>query len=304
MTTKKKKPTPQVPSSQEALDERANEITKQVSESNVHELTEESIQELKPDLDFSQIKFVHSTLADNMIGLADQMLDNMTKQMGSKQNAPEIKGVISMFENAFKIKDRNNKSGRPLNQDEDLKNFIPILTQRIEQGEGTRIEGLLKAENTFEQGSHKNRTKFLLASIDVGAKIEVAKVNWNFAVQTYKEAKELAEDTFKKAIYDAYVEEYNRIEGSRGNNITTLILRHENSFSYATKITQAIDAYGKSIQKINDDLIAAFSKLTTDLGKNWNSMAQAQTTLLLENRTDSLNLWKSIKEAYNKLFGK
>lgn len=290
------------PSSQEALDARVDDTN--VLDSNTDELDEQEIRDAKPDLDFSKIKFIHSSLADHMITLADQMLKNMSDQLGVQRSKSEFKGVKDMFDKTFKILDRNNPGGRPLNENDDLKNFIPILTKRLEQGEGTRIDGLIKAENTFEQGSHKNRNKFFLSSIDVGAKIEIAKVNWEFAVQSYKESKEIAEETFKKSIYEAYVDEYNKIDGNRSKSITALILRHENSFSYATKITQAIDAYGKSLQKINDDLAAAFSKLSTDLVKNWGTMAQAQTTLMLDNKTDSLNLWKSIKTAYNNLFSK
>lgn len=302
-TSKQSSKTAKAASSIEVLDKRSD--LKNVVDSNPDELSNHAIQETEPDLDFSKIKFIHSTLADFMITTADQMIDNMMTKLGTRQRSPEIKGIISMFDASFRITDRNNRNnGKPLNQTDDLKNFIPILTKRIEQGEKTRIEGLLKAENTFEQGSHKNKTKFLLASIDVGAKIEVAKVNWDFAVQTYKESKEIAEDTYRKAIYDAYLEEYNKIEVSRGSNITSLILRHENSFSYANKITKAIDTYGKSIQKLNDELASAFSKLSTELNKNWNTMALAQTALMMENKTDSLNLWKSIKTAYNNLFGK
>lgn len=300
-TSSTAKETPK-PSSQEALDARVADLI--VIDSNPDELDEREIRDAKPDLDFSKIKFIHSSLADHIITLADQMLKNMSNQLGVQHSKSEFKGVKDMFDKTFKIVDRNNTGGRPLNEDDDLKNFIPILTKRLEQGEGTRIDGLIKAENIFEQGSHKNRNKFLLSSIDAGAKIEIVKVNWEFAVQTYKESKEIAEDTFKKAIYDAYVEEYNRIDGNRSKSITALIMRHENSFSYATKITQAIDAYGKSLQKINDDLAAGFSKLSIDLVKNWGTMAQAQTTFMLDNKTDSLNLWKSIKTAYNNLFNK
>jgi hypothetical protein len=232
------------------------------------------------------------------------MIKKMEMELGTEPSKSEFKGVKDMFDYSFMIRDENNPNGKTLNHEEDLKNFIPILTKRIEQGEGTRVDGLLKAENIFEQGSHKNRNKFYLSTIAVSSGIEIVKVNWEFAVQTYKEAKEIAEDTFKKAIYDAYVEEYNKIDGNRSNSITAVILRHENSFSYATKITQAIDTYGKSLQKINDDLTTAFNKLSTDLVKSWNLMAQAQTKLMLDNKTDSLNLWKSIKSAYNSLMSK
>ncbi len=300
-STAKATPTP-VPSSQAALDARVDPTA--VIDSNVDELDEREIRDAKPDLDFSKIKFIHSSLADHMIVLADEMLKNMSSQLGAQSSRSEFKGVKDMFNKTFRIVDRNNRNGKPLNENDDLKNFIPMLTKRLEQGETTRVDGLIKAENIFEQGSHKNRNKFFLSSIDVGAKIEIAKVNWEFAVQTYKESKEIAEDNFKKSIYDAYVEEYNSIDGNRSNSITAIIMKHESSFGYAAKITEAIDAYGKSLQKINDDLATAFSKLSTDLIKNWSTMAQAQATLMLENKTDSLTLWKSIKTAYNTLFNK
>ncbi len=282
---------------------------------NPDEIHEHEIGDAKPNLDFSKLKFIHSSLADHIITLADKMIHKMETEVAHEEPKSsaksstrpfksEFQGVKDMFDYTFMIIDKNNPDGKPLNHEEDLKNFIPILTKRIEQGEGTRVDGLLKAENIFEQGSHKNRNKFYLSGISVGSGIEVVKVNWEFAVQTYKETKEIAEDTFKKAIYDAYVEEYNKIDGNRSNSITAIILRHENSFSYATKITQAIDTYGKTLQKINDDLTVAFNKLSTDLVKSWNLMAQAQTTLMLENRTDSLSLWKSIKSAYSSLMSK
>ncbi|WP_367392895.1 hypothetical protein [Lewinella sp. LCG006] len=289
-------------SSQEALDARITD--RNSNEFNPDEILEQEIRDAKPELDFSKIKFIHSSLADHIITLADRMIKKMETELGSEPSKSEFKGVKDMFDYSFTIKDKNNPNGKILNHEEDLKNFIPILTKRIEQGEGARVDGLLKAENIFEQGSHKNRNKFYLSTIAVSSGIEIVKVNWEFAVQTYKEAKEIAEDTFKKAIYDAYVEEYNKIDGNRSNSITAIILRHENSFGYASKITQAIDAYGKSLQKINDDLTTAFNKLSTDLVKSWNLMAQAQTTLMLENKTDSLNLWKSIKSAYNNLISK
>ena len=290
------------PSSQAALDARVDDAI--VIDPNPDELQAHEIRDAMPDLEFKKVKFIHSSLADHLITLADKMLDNMAQQLAPGKHRSEFRGVVDMFDETFRIVDRNDPGGKPLNKKDDLKDFIPILTKRLEQGDGTRITALIKAENTFEEGSHKNRNKFLLSSIDVERNIEVAKVNWEFAVQMYKEAKEIAEDTYRKSVYDAYVQEYNKIDGNRSHSITALILKHENSFNYATKISQAIDAYGKSLAKINDDLATAFGVLTVALVKNWNAMAQAQATFLLENKTDSLNLWTSIKSAYNSFFGK
>jgi hypothetical protein len=302
----KKRTTPSTPaaspSSQQALDARIDDAI--IIDANPDELEAHEIRDAKPDLDFSKVRFIHSSLADHIITLADKMLDNMSTQLASTANHSEFRGVVDMFNETFRIVDLNNKGGKPLNQKDDLKDFIPILTRRLEQGEETRVTDLIKAEYTFEQGSHKNRNTFLISSIDAGRNIDVAKVNWEFAVQSYKEAKEIAEDTYRKSIYDAYVQEYNQIDGNRSLSITALILKHENSFNYATKITQAIDDYGKSLQQINSDLATAFGVLTLAMVTNWNAMAQAQATFLLENKTDSLNLWTSIKSAYDNFFNK
>ena len=183
----------------------------------------------------------------------------------------------------------------------EAKNYIPMM-EKIQQHSPGSIDDLLKAKYSFEQSSHKAQAEFSLNSLKAGTGIETALINWDFAVQSFSEAKENAEATFKEAVYAARADVKNDLE-KKYSSLANEILAHENHFNYASKVAGAVDSYGKIIAKANSDLASAFSILITELVKNWNLSTQGETTLIMSNRKDSLSLWSAIKNSFNKKIG-
>lgn len=286
------------PASLENLDNREDFITVKDQNTDELKLDQKAFIEKMPDLDFDHIVFVHSVMAEYMIKVADGMVKYMLDQLGPKEHVPTIPGLLKMFKQTFEIKDKNQRTKKPRVKLVD--SYIPTIKEIELQAPGT-MEDLLKAKFTFERNSHKNKAESMLSSINVGAAIATGRVNWDYAVQTYKETRENAEATFKEAVYAAYINEVNQIE-TRSSHLANEILMHQADFAYAVGISKAIDTYGKDIATANSGLSTAFASLSSDLVKQWNSMTQGETKLIVANRTDSLNLWTAIRAAYNKLF--
>lgn len=296
MATSKSKSQPTTSTSSSAsLDKLDNrEDFKKVVDENTDELDRKEFSDIMPELDFKKIKFVHSIMAEHMIEMADNMVSHMLKQLGPNEHTPTIPGLLRMFDETYNIHDKNRKQQR----NKKLESYIPTVKELEQQAPAT-MEDLLKAKFTFERNSHKNKANSMLSSIGVGAAIASARVNWDFAVQTYKETRENAEATYKEAIYTAYIDE--QLE-NRTSSLANDILMHQSNYAYAVGVAKAIEDYGKNIATANGGLYTAFASLSNDLVKQWNSMTQGETALIVANRTDSLNLWTAIRAAYNKLF--
>lgn len=188
-----------------------------------------------PDLDFSEIMFVHPMAAENMIEAADTMIERMMAHVGPDKQKPSVPGLKEMYDKTFEIKDKNAGSVRTRKDD----NFIPTVKE-IEVHAPATLDDLLKAKFTFEKNSHKNKADSMLASINVGAAIATIKVNWDFAVQTYKETRENAEANFREAVYSAYINEEFQMD-SRVPNFFNDILTRMASFTFAVGVSKAMD---------------------------------------------------------------
>ncbi|NHF59976.1 hypothetical protein FK220_011530 [Flavobacteriaceae bacterium TP-CH-4] len=243
--------------------------------------------EMRTEWTFNNLEFAYSSIAEKIINNAKGFIDEFLKEIGPHQSKPVVQDVYKMFREAMNVKEAQN--------------YIPIV-EKIKQHTPGSFDDLLKAKYVFEQSSHKSQTAFMLTSIKGGAGIETAIVNWKFAEQSFYEAKENAESTFKEAVYAARADGKNKWE-KKYSSIANEILAHVNHFSYASSVANATDAYGKLMAKAISDLTTANSSLITGLTTNWSLVAQGEATLIASNRKDSLALWTSIKNSYNSKVG-
>ncbi|SDN12103.1 hypothetical protein [Kriegella aquimaris] len=246
-----------------------------------------SDKEKRTKWDFKNLNFVHSTVAEHIMEQADAMMHHLLKELGEDLSKPRVPGVFKMYRQVMNTPEANS--------------YIPLI-EKIEQHAPGSISDLLKAKFTFEQSSHKEQSDFLLNCIKGGAGIEAAKVNWDYAVHTYKEVRENAEANLKETVYSARVSGVNSWENTQ-SSLTNEIKAHNGHFDYAVKVAQATDDFGRDMTKANATLITAFSKFVSDLVKFWNITAQGESQLILANRKDSQKLWKAIQTSYDKKMG-
>jgi hypothetical protein len=263
------------------------------SASHIDENTDElefkviSEKEKRTKWDFKNLHFVHSAVADHIIRQADAMMKHLLKELGDDLSKPRVPGIYEMFSNAMDTPE--------------AKSYLPIV-EKIEEHAPGSITDLLKAKFVFEQSTHKEQSDFLLNCIKGGAGIEAAKVNWDYAVSTYKEIRENAEISFKEAVYGARVNGMDSWSNTN-SSITNTIKSHVLYFDYAVKVAKATDDFGKQMATANASLTTAFSKFVSDLVKFWNICAQGESELILANRLDSQKLWNAIESSYNKKLG-
>lgn len=233
---------------------------------------------------FKNVTFAYSQVGEEIIHQAENIFAMMDRIFGTSKLRPEVDSVPIMFDQ--------------LMQEKKPKDYIPVLEDFRSHAPGS-LTDLLKAKYNYEKNTHKNQNDYNKTCITGGSGIEVAKANWDFAVNSFLEDKQDAEFTLKEAVYTAR-RTYKDVYFSDDEGLESKIDYHVDYFSEAVEVADAVDQYTNRMDNSNTLLVAAYTSLITEFNKNWNLIAAGELKLIAENRKDSKDLWKSIQSNYKK----
>lgn len=221
---------------------------------------------------------VHYRNENEIIKLAESLVKDLRKKLGSNTSKPRMKAVEDMFYSYAKKPRKVPKAVEDVIRKPAHVEKIAVLDQSYDQA-------VAKAVNAFDQ-----------TSVEAGSKVQEAYDNWTLAVRIYESACRSAGAVFKAKIVQAHEEADQVLKSALGLGAHDIRLSEESMYFTRSKaIGTGLVDFESSISKASGDLAKAFGALIADLFGAVSNTCEGEATLIAATQTASLTFWSGVE---------